>query len=311
MVEAMIVLTESITRFFLRGERPLQVLADQLHRIGRELGGGAVAVPRVKGVLRALNAANTVLRRPLRLALMGEANSGKSALTNLLLGSSIIPALQLPNTRIPTLIRYADNPSVAALLTTGHTLPLTAGAAPRADMIRIEVGLPIAHLRACEIMDFPGFADPWLGYGSMDVAKHRIDGSIWCTFSTQAWKESERAAWRMLPARMRRHALLVVTNKDLLRDEQAQKVTARLEKVAMADFRGIALASSPKALRALNGEGAVADSAQWHASGGAAFLEATGQLLLHIRQERLKRVQSFANGIAGKALNHLNALESS
>jgi hypothetical protein len=306
----MTVLTESITRFFLRGQQPMLALADQLHRIGRELTG-AGTVPRIKGVLRSLNRAETLLRQPLRLALLGEANSGKSTLTNLLLGNAILPALQLPNTRIPTLIRYAENPSVAALLATGHSLPLTAGAAPRADMTSIDVGLPIPHLRACEIIDFPGFADPWLGYGSMDVAKHRIDGSIWCTFSTQAWKESERAAWRQLPARVRRHGLLVVTNKDLLRDEQAQKVTARLDKIALADFRGIALLSSLKALRSLDDKGASMDAALWHDSGAAGFLEATGQLLLHIRQERLRRVQGFANGVAGKALNHLNALESS
>lgn len=307
----MIVLTDSISRFFVRGQQPLQGLADQLNRIARELTGGGAGVPRVKGVLRALNRAETVLRRPIRLALVGEANSGKSTLANLLLGNAIIPALQLPNTRIPTLIRYAETPSVAALLANGRTVPITGGAAPHAEMICIALGLPIPHLRACEIMDFPGFADPWLGYGSMDVAKHRIDGSIWCTFSTQAWKESERAAWRMLPARMRKHALLVVTNKDLLRDEQAAKVTARLDKIATGDFRGIALLSSLKALRALDENGVVKDSAAWHGSGAADFLEATGQLLLHIRQENRKRVQSFANGIAGKALNHLNALESS
>jgi hypothetical protein len=307
----MIVLTESISRFFLRGQQPLQGLADQLHRIGRELTGGGAALPRIKGVLRALNRAESVLRRPIRLALMGEANSGKSTLANLLLGNAIIPALQLPNTRIPTLIRYAETPSVAALLANGRALPITAGAVPHSGMTCIQLGLPIPHLRSCEIMDFPGFADPWLGYGSIDVAKHRIDGSIWCTFSTQAWKESERAAWRMLPGRMRKHALLVVTNKDLLRDEQGQKVTARLDKIALADFRGIALLSSLKALRTLDEKGVVRDSALWHGSGAAGFLEATGQLLLHIRQEKLKRVQSFANGIAGKALNHLNALESS
>jgi hypothetical protein len=302
-------LTESITNFFLRGLQPMQGLAVQLQRIRRDLDASGSGLPRIKAVLRTLNAADKVLRRPLRLALVGEANSGKSTLTNLLLGNAILPALQLPNTRIPTLIRYGESPAVAVIQADGRKLPLDPGAAPRGDVACIEVGLPIPHLRACEIMDFPGFADPWLGYGSMDVAKHRIDGSIWCTFSTQAWKESERAAWRMLPARLRAFALLVVTNKDLLRDEQAQKVTARLDKIARADFRDIALVSSLKALRALDDKGAVKDAALWHESGAAGFLEATGQLLLHIRQDKLKRVQGFANHVAGKALNHIDSLE--
>jgi hypothetical protein len=304
-------LTESIHETFLRGHTPVVSFASQLHGIADDLAMQARGVRPVASVLRGLRRAEAILRRPLRLAIMGEGNSGKSTLANLLLGNAIIPTLQLPNTRIPTLLRFSASPAISAMMADGGRLPLAEGAIPQGEMIGVEVGLPIVHLQACEILDFPGFADPWLGYGSMDVAPHRVDATIWCTFSTQAWKESERAAWRQLPARVRRHGLLVVTNKDLLRDEQAQKVTARLDKIALADFRGIALLSSLKALRSLDDKGASMDAALWHDSGAAGFLEATGQLLLHIRQERLRRVQGFANGVAGKALNHLNALESS
>ena len=191
----------------------------------------------------------------------------------------------------------------------GGTLPLTSSALAQGEMIGVDVGVPIDHLRAFEILDFPGFADPWLGYGSMDVARHRVDAAIWCTFSTQAWKESERAAWQALPARMRSHAMLAVTNGDLLRKEQSQKVLARLGKVAADDFGVTVLVASLKAQRALDEDGGVADVAPWESSGGAGLLDAVGAMLERVRQEKLKRAQAFATAVAGKALDHLNSLE--
>jgi hypothetical protein len=301
-------LTESIHETFLRGHTPVVSFASQLHGIADDLAMQARGVRPVASVLRGLRRAEAILRRPLRLAIMGEGNSGKSTLANLLLGNAIIPTLQLPNTRIPTLLRFSASPAISAMMADGGRLPLAEGAIPQGEMIGVEVGLPIVHLQACEILDFPGFADPWLGYGSMDVAPHRADATIWCTFSTQAWKESERAAWQALPRRMRSHGLLAVTNGDLLRKEQAEKVLARLGKIANDDFAATVLVASLKAQRALD-EAGVADAALWRSSGGAGFLEAVGSILQQVRRDRLKRAQTFAMTIAGKALDHLSTLD--
>jgi hypothetical protein len=302
-------LTDSIHETFLRGRQPLTGFANQLHGIAQDLAGPGRGVKRIESVMHGLRRSEAILRRPLRLAIMGEGNSGKSTLANLLLGNAIIPTLQLPNTRIPTLLRFSANPAISAMMAGGGRQPLAQGAIPQGEITGVDVGLPIDHLQAVEILDFPGFADPWLGYGSMDVAGHRVDATIWCTFSTQAWKESERAAWQALPPRMRSYAVLAVTNADLLRKEQAEKVLARLGKITSADFDATVLVSSLKAQRALGEGGSVVDAALWQGSGGAGLLDAVGAVLQQVRQDRLKRAQTFAATIAVKALDHLNALE--
>jgi Dynamin family len=299
----------AIHETFLRGLPAIASFAGQLDGVAADLTQAGRGVARVERIVRALRCAAAILRRPLRLAILGEGNSGKSTLANLLLGNAVIPTFQLPNTRIPTLLRFAASPSIGAMMAGGVTLPLSGGGPIQGEMIGIEVGVPIDHLKAFEILDFPGFADPWLGYGSMDVARHRIDASIWCTFSTQAWKESERAAWQALPRRMRGHAMLAVTNGDLLRKEQSHKVLARLAKVAAGDFGATVLVASLNAQRALREDGGVADAGRWQASGGAGLLDAVGDMLERLRQEKLKRAQAFATAVAGKALDHLDALE--
>ncbi len=300
---------ESAVEPFQRGQSASEHFAEQLGQIGTELAATGEHLPRIAAMLRLLRSAQAFLRRPLRIALLGEANVGKSTLTNLLLGNAVIPTLQLSNTRIPTLIRYGAQPAVSAVFANGRALPLNPGDGLPSGMICAAVDLPIAHLRAAEILDFPGFSDPWLGYRHSDVARHGIDAPLWCTFSTQAWKESERAIWSGLPRRMREHALLAVTNGDLLRDEQAEKVIARLEKVAPQDFRGIALLSSSKALQALDRNGAVQDDVLWHQSGAPGLLDQIGAMLLAIRRDRLRRVQAFVAKSTGKALHHLKSQE--
>lgn len=255
-----------------------------------------------------LRRAEAMLVRPLRVGIMGEANCGKSSLANLLMGDAVIPILQYANTRIPTLIRYARKPSIAAILGNGTIHPLVVPNDPPPGMICACLGLPIAHLKGVEIMDFPGLANPWLSYRSADIARHRIDASIWCTFSTQAWKESERAAWSRLPRRLRAHALLVVTNADLLRTEQAEKVAAHLAKATANAFHARAFVSTPQAQQALGAAGRVRDPALWMRSGASDLFAGLGALLLDIRRERQRRVKAFAAKIAEKALSDLKHL---
>src|SRR5258708_17918093 len=62
---------------------------------------------------------------------------------------------------------------------------------------------------------------------------HAVDLAIWCTLSTQAWKESERVAWEQIPARLRSRGLLVATHSDLLRNgsdlERSEEHTSELQ----------------------------------------------------------------------------------
>lgn len=299
---------EIIGRSFQRGQNASERFADKLGDLRREFTAAATGLPILAPTIRAMRRTEAVLRRPLRLAVIGESNSGKSTLTNLLLGVAVLPTLQLSNTRVPTLIRYGREPSAMAVLDGGQMFRLSADGRPPDAMTRVQIELPLAPLRACEIVDFPGFFDPLLDYDGVDIARHRIDAAVWCTFSTQAWKESESAAWRRLPLQARKYGLLAVTNKDRLRDNQAAKVLARLENVARSDFQDFALLSSLEAQLAFDREGAVTDRETWRKSGAAELHRKLGRLLLDLRLNRLRKAQTFIGKIIGNALQSLELM---
>jgi hypothetical protein len=273
-------------------------------RLRLETAGAGLA--RLAPAIHALRRIEAQLRRPLRLAVLGEFNSGKSTLANMMVGNAPLPTLQISNTRIPTLLHYESDPMVTVASRDGvsRTLTVTACEMPE-DTIRIHVGLPMPHLLSCEIVDFPGFADPWLTYGILDIARHPVDAAIWCTFSTQAWKESESTAWRILPARIRAHSMLAVTNRDLLTGDQIPKVMARIRSVAGGDFREFALLSALHGRKALDDRGDVHDPDLWKASGADDFYVRIQRLLSEIRQRRLEKAKTLTIKIAASALKFL------
>jgi hypothetical protein len=208
-------------------------------KLARVISPGSQLFP----AMRALMRMEQRLDRPLRLAICGEHNSGKSSLANLLGGIESLPTAAISNTRIPTLLYYAPEPEIWAVREVAgqqvraradrNTLPQT--------VFRLEVGLPSRRLRATQILDFPGLAGP----GHVDLAWHAVDAALWCTVSTQAWKESERLAWNELPARLRSYGLLVATHADLLANPwDREKLLTRLHRECDATFRDIVMVST-------------------------------------------------------------------
>ena len=297
---------EIISTSFQGGVNASGRFASELGNLRRELAATAGASSALAATVRAMRRAEAALRRPLRLAVVGESNSGKSTLTNLLLGVAVLPTLQVANTRVPTLIRYGETPSTIGMLNDGGMLPLTVNSHPPSTLVSVQVELPIPPLQACEIVDFPGFFDPLLGYDDLDLAGHGIDAAVWCTFSTQAWKESERSAWHRLPSSARKHGILAITNMDRLKEDQAAKVAARLEKVARLDFKDFAFLSAMEAQVAFNGDGIVTDWEAWQRSGAAGLHQVVGRLLHDLRHDRLRKVQAITSRMTANALQRLS-----
>lgn len=279
----------------------LAALREKLRRV-MPAGDTAVAA-----TVRTLLRLELRLVKPYRIAVMGEFNAGKSSVTNLLTGTPMMPTRAVSNTRVPTLIRYAPAPVLIALCGDGRKLTLHEGTLPDMGAVtRLDVGLPFEHLRMMEIADLPGMSDPWLQPQPLDVTRLGIDAAIWCTLATQAWKDSERVAWLSLPEEIRRHGLLIATNKDLLQGEEEPKVLARLRHLAGPLFQDIVMLATPQALSALDPQRTEAERAALRqTSGGAALAACIEAMLRNLAKRRAETIGAAAESAAGRALQRL------
>jgi hypothetical protein len=87
--------------------------------------GGSIAFQRA---LRCVKAIERHLARPVRIAVLGEENSGKSLFLNYLLEHQILPASRFSPDETEILIRYAPEPSVYTVSREGHRARLTSRA---------------------------------------------------------------------------------------------------------------------------------------------------------------------------------------
>jgi GTPase SAR1 family protein len=242
--------------------------------------------------LRALRRIEEAVARPIRVAVLGEGSSGKSLLINYLLKHQVLPSGSFSGDSTELLIRYAPEPSVHAVRPDGSRNRLTSKAfgrlvkpdqgAPAANrnviydatertrqtafepfgagMLSqgkavptrlIEVGLPLAFLRQVEIIEVRGFPEERVGAPSADAFR-QVDLAMWCTLATQAWKETEAAAWRRIPPGRRKRALMLVTYRDAVRSEADEtKMLTRLRHAGARLFDDVIILSLRDALQAL------------------------------------------------------------
>lgn len=245
--------------------------ASSAPRIGANEAGRRLAV-----AARALERIEAYLARPPQIAVLGEFNTGKSSLINLLLGSSLLPAGVLTHTGAPHLLRHAET--------------------------------PLDILRHVELLDTPGLGDAGAIRTTVeeDAATRQIrraHGALWCTLATQAWKNSERIQWLELRLSLRRNSLLVITHGDFLHnDRDRRKVLERLHEEAGEFFAGVVMVSTTRAMRARGPDGQVGDTALWHESGGEQLNAKIFDLIGRLVVERSQAAAQAARRITRRAL---------
>ncbi len=307
----------SLTQVSGRLDRPESKLAlvheptmkalDEMRQARGELERAGFARPALAPAIRALRRIELRLERPLRIAAIGEFNSGKSTLTNLLVRIESLPTAVISNTCIPTLLYHAPEPVIFAVYSDRRRERLRASSrASTQDFFRLEVGLPSERLRAVEILDLPGLADARFDGSIADLATHGVDVALWCTLSTQAWKESERATWEEIPARLRERGLLVATHRDLLPNaDDVGKLMDRLRDEAGALFRDILPMSTIEALAVARSDRAGEIGTVWKESGADAFESALDDLLQSVRMQRLNAALQVTARIAEHTLSRI------
>ena len=232
-----------------------------------------------------------------RLAVVGEFSSGKSTLLNLLLGREVLPTRTTATAAPAVWISHGTRRGYY-IDAAGDQQPLPEdgieAVPPGSRYIRL--WLEADFLETCDILDLSGLADP----GRTDDMTYQMLGHahavIWCTPATQAWRQSERAAWLAVPPRLRRHSLLAVTRMDKLRnDTDRERVMRRVSHEAAGLFSQFEPISALMALKAL----AENDAAAWDNSGIDALLEGITEQLSQIEAGRsalLRRYQPHPEG---------------
>jgi hypothetical protein len=287
---------------------PTVKVVQQLRQARVRLERAAAPELRLSPAIRALWRTETRLDRPLRVAIYGEMNAGKSSLANLLAGIESLPTAVISNTRIPTLLYHAAVPEIWTVEPDGTRERLRSdNIVPRRSIFRVEVGLPSQRLRTVQVLDLPGLADPRMGGAPVDLAVHQVDAAVWCTMSTQAWKESERTAWSMLSPRLSTRGVLVATHRDLLHDpSDRRKLLARLREEVGTSFTSIVLMSTLEAIAVMGRERRGLAGAAWIASGAEALEAALGSLLLGLREQRAAAALRMTSRIAQRALQRID-----
>ncbi|MCA0928344.1 dynamin family protein [Ruegeria profundi] len=231
-------------------------------------------------------------RKPI-FALMGEFSAGKSTLMNFLLRSHALPT-QVTATQLPPVwfswgkqsayIQSDDGTREDITLDQLHAIGVN-----DAQFIRIFLESDI--LEAVDLIDTPGISDPKISSDVWRRAVGQANGVLWCTHSTQAWRETERATWVSLPERLQHNSLLLVTRADALDAKDRQKVLRRVNREAGHLFNRSILFSARDAIVARDKSG---DAELWARSGGGkmvdSFLEITEQIMDH-RADMLARYQ--------------------
>lgn len=237
-----------------------------------------------------------VLARAPRVAILGEINSGKTSVADLLLGAGLLPTSVVANTQVPVLIRYADATTLFAVTQNGRQRLTDYGPdeLPSGLELRsIEIGLPSDKLLDFQILDTPSL-------GELDKIVADAEIFIWCTVASRAWTESERAQWSALPQRCWRNGFLVATHVDSLQNaEDVTKIEQRLRAVTAPMFRDVVLVSAASASE----EGAVGPVRQ---DGGAeALIERVTAMADEITERRALKAEKIIRRLARLTFHNL------
>ncbi len=222
-------------------------------------------------------------KRPLRLAIVGEFNAGKSTFINALLGVDVAPTGVLPTTATLHWVAWAPDP-FARIVVRGAADRVVPHAELKASLAKLQtehahvervyIYAPIERLRHVEILDTPGFNAPDPDHAK--AARSAFDEAhvvLWLLDAGGAMKASEMRILEEL--RAIGVPLLVLLNKaDRLKPADLATVLAHVEKsLEEAKLEGYRPPIALSARLALEGRLAVASGQDGHALAASHFEE--------------------------------------
>jgi len=184
--------------------------------------------------------------RRTRVVILGEFSAGKSTLINLFTeGSSLrtqVTATQMP----PVWMSHGTgDPIRVDLAGNEHPVdPSDPDSISVSDTLYVRTFMQAPLLEMFDLIDTPGNSDPNIASAAWERAAELADIAIWCSSSTQAWRQSELSAWKEVPESVRARSILLLTRADkLTSDEDREKVLNRVKREAGDLFTHIHMAS--------------------------------------------------------------------
>ncbi len=278
----------------------------EIEDVARDLGQASV-VGQTEALAREL-------QRPLRVAVVGEFNAGKSSFINALLGEDVAPVGVVPTTATINRLCWAPDRFVRIVLVGGEPDRIVAPADLRQTLAevgaeRVEevmIYAPLEPLHRIELVDTPGFN-----------SSHRVDDqtardalgdahvALWLLDATQPLKDSERGILREL-ASLGVPLVVLINKSDRLADDAAREDVLRHVEVALEEAAlpvecpPIAF-SARLAMRGIRGDSTASRASNWVA------VEALVERLLVSRSTALRetalrrRAARIARQLAGIA----------
>lgn len=177
-----------------------------------------------------------------KIAILGEFSSGKSTLTNVLLGH-VSSRVRVTATQAPP-IWYSHGTAqpvvVDAAGTETEIAPEEVSNVPVAGTAYVRVFLPAEILREMDLIDMPGSSDPNMSADIWQGVLPHADAAIWCTPASQAWRQSEAAIWDEMDPDLQERSVLLVTRIDkVLSASDRSRLMSRLNRETRSLFREI------------------------------------------------------------------------
>jgi len=218
--------------------------------------------------------------RPVRLAIVGEFNAGKSTFINALIGADVAPTGVLPTTATLHHLRWAPDRYARISFELGHEPPerivsleslrATLKTLDGAPVRRVELLMPLPFLMRVEILDTPGFNAPDAQHTLVArSAFEEADAAIWLLDATQAMKQSERAVLEEAK-RARLPVQMLVNKADRLAPEALAEVMASvavaLEETGIPSWAPPLALSAKRALAGKLGDAKALEESGWAAA---------------------------------------------
>lgn len=227
-----------------------------------------------KDALKQASALKERLETVTRVTLLGNPGSGKSAILNILTGSTVLPVglsvgtIQLEHGEVErATITLRDG----SQLTMDAPLEMSRIAAMSPAFVKVEA--PIAALTKISLLEVVTSTDRVEQIRAIKWAMKQTDIALWCT---QEFDAGEQALWANVPDTVKDHAILAMTKADTMGKQRAVKLKELAHRVG-SEFAHVMAISAEEAMTARADSGNI-DKPMLKASG------ATGLISTILRQ---------------------------